>query len=116
MSTEKGVKLDGGKPMMNLIYWPAVIGIAEVLTFGAKKYTADGWQTLPDRKNRYFAATMRHLLAYWSGERVDPESGLSHLDHVATNIMFLKYDEARLLEIEQEKVGVDFPEEKGQHE
>jgi hypothetical protein len=88
-----GEKHDDGKARHELIYYPFIIGVAQVLTFGAKKYADNSWQNLPARKARYYAATMRHLIAYWMGFKEDDESGLSHLDHAATNLMFLKYDE-----------------------
>jgi hypothetical protein len=65
----------------------------KVLTFGAKKYSPGGWKTVPDAKDRYFAAALRHLTAYQSGEKTDPESGLSHLAHAACCIMFLQWFE-----------------------
>ena len=92
-----GDKDDLGKARHDLIYYPFVTGVAKVLTFGVKKYSENSWQNTPGFKNRYFSAAMRHLVAYWMGEKIDPESGLSHLDHVATNIMFLKYDEIERL-------------------
>ena len=90
---EVGQKFDDGKARHELIYYPAIIGIAKILTFGAKKYADNSWQNLPNRKTRYFSSLMRHLLAYWMGEKTDDESGMSHLDHAMTNLMFLKYDE-----------------------
>ena len=35
------------------------------------------------------AALLRHLMAYQAGEVNDPESGMPHLWHVATNAAFL---------------------------
>jgi len=43
---------------------------------------------------------MRHLLAYNDGQRVDSESGRSHLGHAMANIMFL-------IEMEQSQTGED---------
>jgi hypothetical protein len=34
---------------------------------------------------------MRHLLAFWSGEETDPESGLPHLAHALCGLMFLHW-------------------------
>ncbi len=87
----EGLKYDTGKPRYDLIVWPHVEGIAKVLTMGAAKYQANNWQRVDDGASRYFAAAMRHLLAYRAGELVDNESGLSHLAHAATNLMFLSY-------------------------
>jgi hypothetical protein len=67
----------------------AIKGVAEVLTFGANKYSANGWQTVPNAVERYKDALYRHLNAYERGELVDEESGLSHLLHATTNLMFI---------------------------
>lgn len=88
---EKGVKDDSGKLMMSLMPQEALIGLAEVLTFGANKYVPNGWKTVPNGKQRYEDALLRHYCAYKSGEQNDPESGLSHLKHMLTNIAFLVY-------------------------
>ena len=87
----EGLKYDGQKNRLDLIQWSFINDIGHVLTFGALKYAPNNWQLVENGADRYFAAAMRHLLAYRSGERVDPESGLSHLSHAATNLMFLDY-------------------------
>lgn len=84
-----GVKDDGGKLMWNLLPWKAVEGLVRVLTFGAKKYSPNGWRTVPNAKERYLAALLRHLAAMQTGETNDPESGLRHVDHVLCNAAFL---------------------------
>lgn len=95
MGKEKrvGVKDDQGKLMMGLIPHEAMVGLAQVLTFGASKYSPNGWQTVPNAKSRYEDAALRHFYAYKAGELVDPESGLSHLKHALTNLAFLVYFE-----------------------
>ncbi len=35
------------------------------------------------------AAAQRHLIAHYSGEDIDPESGLPHLAHASCCLMFL---------------------------
>ena len=91
MSTAKGVKLDSGKLRWELLDLSLVEGIVAVLTFGAQKYTDNGWQSVPNGKDRYYAALMRHLIALRNGEMIDPESNLPHIDHILTNAVFLKY-------------------------
>ncbi len=90
---EKGVKYDDKKPRWDLLPLELVEGIVKVLTFGAQKYQDDNWQHVDNAEKRYFAALMRHLTAYQSGETVDDEFGLSHLDHAACNLIFLRYFE-----------------------
>ena len=92
MSTEKGVKLDTGKDRWDLLPLELIEGIVKVLTFGASKYTDNGWQSVDNAKARYIAAMMRHWVMYNEhGEEYDKESGLHHLDHMMTNAMFLRY-------------------------
>lgn len=89
MGTEAGVKLDLGKLRYDLVPTSAMKGLAEVLTFGANKYTPNGWKTVDDAVERYYAALQRHLVAWREGEVVDQESGLPHLSHALTNVAFL---------------------------
>jgi hypothetical protein len=87
-----GLKFDGGKPRWSLLMQgchSALNGVAEVLTFGAKKYAAHSWQQVENNKERYRDAMYRHLNAIERGEVLDPESGLPHWDHVACNALFL---------------------------
>lgn len=84
-----GLKYDDGKLLVTLVQPEFVEGVAEVLTFGAKKYEPNSWQTVEDGRRRYEDALYRHWLAYLKGEEVDVESGLSHLKHIACNTMFL---------------------------
>lgn len=65
--------------------------IVEVYHFGAKKYSPNTWQKLPDGYNRYKAAMLRHLTAHEKGELYDKESGLPHLAHMAWNAIALLY-------------------------
>lgn len=90
---ETGRKDDQNKNRLDLISPEFIEGVGEVLTFGAKKYAPNEWHKVEDAENRYYAAALRHLLAYRKGEKLDPESGISHLKHVATNIMFLQFFE-----------------------
>lgn len=87
-----GLKFDGGKPRPTLLMkgcaW-ALKGVSAVLAFGAAKYAEDSWRQVENGVERYSDALMRHLLAWMGGEENDEESGMPHLWHAATNIMFL---------------------------
>ena len=91
MSTEKGIKFDGDKCRLDLIEPAFTEGVGNVLTFGAKKYKAESWKTVDDGLRRYIAAADRHILAFKKGELLDSESGLPHLHHAATNLMFAQW-------------------------
>jgi hypothetical protein len=79
---EHATKHDEGKIRFDLIPPQPLWDLAEVYTIGEQKYSARNWEKgLP--WGRVFAAVMRHLWAFWNGEDVDEEDGLSHLAHAA---------------------------------
>lgn len=87
---EKGYKADNGKNRLGLVLGGFANGLKEVGligTFGANKYTDNGWQEVKNGENRYLDALFRHLFAHLSGEVFDPESGYRHLAHVAWNAL-----------------------------
>ena len=98
MTTEKGVKLDTGKNRLGLVFKGFALPLLEVGkigTFGANKYTDDGWQTVENAQERYTDALFRHLFAHFNGEIIDPESNLMHLAHVAWNALAILYFELK---------------------
>ena len=84
-----GAKLDYGKTKWYLLPWKVIEGVAKVMTFGANKYSENGWQDVPQARERYFAAMMRHFMLIESGEITDPDSGLPHWAHMVCNAVFL---------------------------
>ena len=81
-------KADAGKIRPTLVPVSMIYAIAEIREYGCKKYhDPDNWKRVEPQ--RYRDAAYRHWLAYLAGEQLDPESGLPHLWHLATNIAFL---------------------------
>jgi len=97
-------KADDGKLRYGLIPPEFLKGIAEVLTMGSLKYSDNNWKNVDD-ESRYVDALYRHLEAWRSGEINDPESGLPHLAHVATNVAFLTHFDYAPDEWSKEKPG-----------
>lgn len=89
-----GRKDDSQKLRYDLFTREALDQIAMVLTFGTNKYTDRNWEK-GISYGRIFGATMRHLWAWWGGETLDKESGISHLAHAGCNIVFLLTYESR---------------------
>lgn len=83
-----GRKFDGEKSRMELLPTAPLVAIADVLTFGAKKYDAHNWRGGFDW-SRLVGAAYRHLSAFNDGEDIDPESGLPHLAHLGCCTLFL---------------------------
>jgi hypothetical protein len=90
---EEFKKDDSAKNRLELVDYKFVEGIGEILTFGAEKYAAWNWQkaSSDEDRERLKGAMMRHAMAYMNGEKVDPESGKSHLYHMGCCQMFLDY-------------------------
>ena len=85
----KGAKLDSGKIRPDLILsgMPrALMAVAEVATFGAAKYTDNGWLSVKDGYKRYTSALDRHRLKE-NIEIQDIDSGLTHQAHLAWNAL-----------------------------
>jgi hypothetical protein len=91
---DKFVKADDNKSRYDLLPPEMLEETAQVLTFGAEKYSARNWE-LGMQWSRPFGAMMRHMWAWWGGEDKDPETGYSHLAHAACCIAFLVAYERR---------------------
>lgn len=87
-ASDPGAKLDEGKILAGVLgdFSLALLSVAEVGTFGAKKYSRGGWQEVPDGETRYHDAEWRHLLRR-RHEDLDPDSGLLHDAHRAWNVL-----------------------------
>lgn len=82
-----GVKHDQAKPQLELLSSIWLVGVAQVLTFGARKYAAHNWRK-GIALSRLLGACLRHVMAFLGGEDRDPETGLSHLYHASCCLMF----------------------------
>ena len=83
-----GKKFDAGKPQVSLLSSIALIELAKVMSYGSSKYEPQNWRK-GFKWSRIMDAAMRHLLAYNGGERIDPETELTHLAHCMANLMML---------------------------
>jgi hypothetical protein len=84
------VKHDADKIKPRLVIGSFSLALKEVSkvgTFGAQKYSEDGWATVPDGVNRYTDAMLRHYLDECAGEQCDPESTYLHAAHLAWNAL-----------------------------
>ena len=86
------IKHDEDSLDLTLVPSETDVAIAEVLTYGMKKYARDNWKKCTKKEiKRYHAALLRHITAWNMGEKIDPESGLSHLKHALTNLAIIQY-------------------------
>jgi len=81
----------GQKPQQfNLIPWEELANVAELYARGAAKYSAHNW-----RKgyawSLSFDSLIRHAMAFWGGEELDPETECMHLASVVFHCFALMY-------------------------
>ena len=98
---DQQAKADQGKPHPSYCPVALIEGVIAVREYGTAKYgDPENWRRV--EPGRYHEAILRHTLSIWEDPyAVDPDSGLLHLQHIATNIGFL-------LQMRKEGGGKDF--------
>jgi len=69
---------------------PVLLECGLVKLHGDLKYGAYNWRDAGVRSSVYYDACMRHLMAWWEGEDLDPESQIHHLSHAITGLCVLR--------------------------
>lgn len=88
----EAMRFNAGKIRYDLIPPEFIREVAEVFTFGAKKYKPNNWKGFtPEQQEEIKGSLLRHIYAYLEGEENDSESGLSHLAHAGCNLAFMIY-------------------------
>jgi len=85
---DAGYRDDTDKPRVDLIPGDAMIEIAKVYTFGAKKYSDRNWEK-GMHWSRMIGSLLRHTFKFMMGENIDEESGLLHSSMIAWNAIGL---------------------------
>ena len=83
------LRYDNEKNRLDLISPIFIEELGKVLTYGANKYAPNNWRFTGMDWSRCIGSLKRHLNEFEKGIDIDPESGLSHLAHIACNVMFL---------------------------
>jgi hypothetical protein len=109
----EGKKFDIGKERWSLFPKGALQQVLRVLEFGAQKYAPDNWKQVPNARQRYYDAMMRHIESWWSGEKTDPETGIHHLAHAVCCALFCVWLDSDFQEhIPQNQIPRTLPKEK----
>lgn len=70
------------KPPIHAIPPAALLHLGAAMADGEAKYGLFNWRERNVSSTIYYDAAMRHLMAWWDGERAAPDSGIHHLGHV----------------------------------
>lgn len=89
--------LDEGKLRMDLIPPEVLEALAGVLTYGCNKYEERNWEG-GIKYSKIYGSLLRHMMEWWKGIDIDPESSLPHLHHAICNLAFLITYDARKME------------------
>lgn len=107
-------KHDGNKLPMHLISPVALEELARALRHGAEKYGERNWE--PGLQySRLYSAVQRHLIAWWGGEDLDPETGETHVAHAFATMMMLTHFTRQVrtdLDDRPESISVAWPYER----
>lgn len=76
-------------PLLSVIPGPPLVQVGEVMRLGRSKYGPYNWRDQDVTVSTYLDAAMRHLMSYWDGETIDPESGQTHLAHAAASLFVI---------------------------
>ena len=98
MKSNQTFKSDENKVPLQLIDPYFIEEVAKVLKYGTDKYEANSWKKIDNPIYRTQGSVMRHFNEYLKGNIIDPESGLPHLAHCASQLMILMWHERNIKE------------------
>ncbi|RPJ39911.1 MAG: hypothetical protein EHM35_01070 [Planctomycetaceae bacterium] len=75
---------------MNVLPCRVLLEMACGMLEGACKYGSHNYRAAGVRASIYYSAALGHLMAFWEGEDIDPDSGLPHIVKAADCIVVLR--------------------------
>lgn len=78
------------KAPMSTVSAPVLAEIGVAMLEGACKYGRHNYRAVGVRSSVYYDAAMRHLMAWWEGEDIDPDSGMPHVVKAITSLVVLR--------------------------
>lgn len=78
------------KVPMSVVSATVLAEVAVGMLEGACKYGRHNYRHSGVRASVYYDAAMRHLMAWWEGEDIDPDSGMPHIAKCITTLFVLR--------------------------
>jgi hypothetical protein len=86
----KALHFSQGKVGLDQLPVEILMEWATVFDYGAEKYARNNWRSGTEW-HEFYGSAFRHLIKWWLGEDIDPETGLNHMAHALWNIATLRY-------------------------
>ena len=77
------------KAPLSTVSAPFILAIGNAMLEGALKYGRHNYRAVGVKSSVYYDALLRHMMAWWEGQDIDPESGESHLIKAAACLAVL---------------------------
>ena len=78
------------KASLSCIPAPVLMELGVAMQEGACKYGRHNYRHSNILASVYYDALMRHMMAWWEGEDIDPDSGLSHITKTIATLVVLR--------------------------
>ncbi len=78
------------KVPMSTVSAPVLMEVGLAMMEGARKYGRHNYRVAGARASVYYDASLRHLFAWWEGQDIDPDSGLSHISKAIATLVVLR--------------------------
>jgi len=78
------------KVPMSCVPAPVIMEIALGMMEGGRKYGRHNYRIAGVRASVYYDAAMRHLMDWWEGTDIDPDSGISHVTKAITALVVMR--------------------------
>lgn len=78
------------KVPMSTVSAPVIAEMGLAMLEGARKYGRHNYRIAGVRASVYYDAVFRHMIAWWEGEDIDPDSGLNHITKMLSCLAVLR--------------------------
>lgn len=78
------------KPSIHHVPPRVLLEVAQAMMEGSKKYGIYNYRKAGVSYSTYYSSTFRHLAAWFEGEDIDPDSGLSHITKAISGLIVLR--------------------------
>lgn len=78
------------KAPLSTVSSPVIAEVGVAMLEGALKYGRHNYRAVGVRASVYYDATIRHLMAWWEGQDIDKDSGMSHITKAITSLIVLR--------------------------